>query len=223
MLLTARHHACEAIADYSMEGILATVLGDSEDGAWYRNNVEIMAIPFMDKDGVEDGDQGKNPRPFDFNRDYLGDSIYPEVRTLRQIVPGWSAGRLRIAMDMHCPALRGLEHERIHFVGTPYAEIWKRVERLSAILEHVEHGQLVFRSDGNLPWGTSWNIPANIGPHKNFAQWASDLPGIDIATTVEIPYANVSGQTVTPENARAFGADLARALRVYLEQTNHGD
>jgi len=219
VLLTARHHACEAIADYSMEGILSTVLSDSDDGAWYRDNVEILAVPFMDKDGVEDGDQGKNRRPYDHNRDYLGDSIYPEVRTLRQIIPGWAGGRLRIAIDLHCPALRGLEHERIHFVGGPNAELWRRVERLSATLERVGRGPLVFHSDGNLPWGKSWNVPANVGPHqKTFAAWASELPGIDIATTLEIPYANVEGQTVTPESARAFGADLARALRTYLVQ-----
>ena len=35
---------------------------------------------------------------------------------------------------------------------------------------------------------------------------------------IEIPYANVEGQTVTAETARTFGVDLAHALRTYLEQ-----
>jgi hypothetical protein len=218
VLLTARHHACEAIASYSMEGILTTVLSGSEDGAWFRNNVEIMAMPFMDKDGVEDGDQGKNRQPHDHNRDYAGDSIYPEVRTLRQTVPEWSGGRLRVFLDMHCPALRGADHERILFAGGPEADIWKRMERLSAILEDTERGVLRFRAAGNMPWGTSWNNASDLGQQQNSRGWASGLPGMGVASTIEIPYANVEGQTVTAESARAFGADLAHALRTYLEE-----
>jgi hypothetical protein len=218
ILLTARHHACEALADYSLEGILSAVLADSEDGAWYRSNVEILAVPFMDKDGVEDGDQGKNRRPRDHNRDYAGESLYPEVRTLRQKIPEWSGGRLRIALDIHCPSVRGADHEKIHFVGVEDAEVWKQVLRLSSILEETARGPLPFRSSGNVPWGTSWNLPSNLKSFKSFALWASGLPGIGIATTVEIPYANALGGTVTAESARALGTDLARAMRLYLEQ-----
>ena len=45
-----------------------------------------------------------------------------------------------------------------------------------------------------------------------------ELPGIGLATTFEIPYANASGQPVTADSARAFGRDLAKALRRYLEE-----
>jgi hypothetical protein len=38
-----------------------------------------------------------------------------------------------------------------------------------------------------------------------------------LATTIEIPYADVAGQPVTTETARALGRDLAKAIRVYLE------
>ncbi len=54
ILLTARHHACEMIASYVLEGILEEAMSDTESGKWYRHNAEILAIPFMDKDGVED-------------------------------------------------------------------------------------------------------------------------------------------------------------------------
>src|SRR6185503_18221358 len=51
ILLTARHHACEMIASYVLEGLLEEALADP----WYQEKVEIAALPFMDKDGVEDG------------------------------------------------------------------------------------------------------------------------------------------------------------------------
>lgn len=61
----------------------------------------------MDKDGVEDGDQGKNRLPHDHNRDYTGESIYASVRASRDFVPHWSVGRLKFALDMHCPYILG--------------------------------------------------------------------------------------------------------------------
>ena len=39
-----------------------------------------------------------------------------------------------------------------------------------------------------------------------------------LATTLEIPYADVGGRPVTIDSARAFGRDLARAIRRYLEK-----
>ena len=52
---------------------------------------------------------------------------------------------------------------------------------------------------------------------KSFALWAEELPGNRIATTVELPYASVGSAAVTAKTARAFGRDLARALRLFLD------
>ena len=60
LLITCRHHSCESTASYVLEGILSALLAETSDGRWFRENVEVLAVPFMDKDGVEDGDQGKN-------------------------------------------------------------------------------------------------------------------------------------------------------------------
>jgi hypothetical protein len=219
VLLTARHHACESLASYSLEGILETVLGPGEDGRWFRENVEFLAVPFMDKDGVEDGDQGKNRRPHDHNRDYAGESVYESVRALRDLVPRWSEGRLKFALDMHCPYIRGRGHEDIYFVGGRDKEVWSRVERFSEILESVRTGPLPYSRGNNLPFGKGWNTEQNTGPSlKSFCAWASEEPGVSIATTIEVPYANSGGKPVTAESARALGGDLARALRVYLQQ-----
>lgn len=218
VLLTARHHACESLASYSLEGILETVLGSTEDGHWFRENVEFFVVPFMDKDGVEDGDQGKNRRPHDHNRDYAGESIHPSVRALRDFVPRWSEGRLKFALDMHCPYIGGKGNEEIMFVGGRNQEIWNRVQQFSKTLEEVQTGPLVYSHLNNLPYGTSWNTAANTGDLKSFAQWASEQPGILIANTIEIPYANAGAKPVTAESARALGRDLARALRTYLQQ-----
>ena len=216
VLLTARHHACETMASFVLEGILAAMLADDEDGTWFRENVEALAIPFMDKDGVEAGDQGKNRRPRDHNRDYDEASIYPETKALKTHVVDWSDGLLRVALDLHCPYIRGEGNEVIYLVGSPNKVTWERQQRFAALLEEVNNGPLPYRASDNLPFGKRWNTAANYGQGVSFARWAETIPGVTLSTTIEIPYANTGGHPVTAESARAFGTSIARALRRYL-------
>ena len=217
ILLTARHHACESIANYVMEGLLESVLAQTEDGHWFRINVEFLALPFMDKDGVEEGDQGKNRSPHDHNRDYAGKSIYPSVAALREFVPSWSRGRLHIALDLHCPYISGPHNEVIYLVGSPNKNIWAQQQRFGRILEDTRTGPLTYKASDNLPFGKAWNTGNNYGKLKSCSRWAAEIEQVRLATTIEIPYANVRGEAVTARTARAFGRDLARAIRKYLE------
>lgn len=82
VVMTGRHHACEMMASYVMEGVIQGLLQDSEPGRWLLENVEFLFVPFMDTDGVECGDQGKNRAPYDHNRDYRGTPLYAEVKLL---------------------------------------------------------------------------------------------------------------------------------------------
>ena len=217
VLLTARHHACESMANYVLEGIMDTFLSGTPDGDWFRTHVEILALPFMDKDGVENGDQGKNRTPRDHGQDYAGESIYPSTRALRATVPEWAAGRLRIALDLHCPYIRGEYNEFIYMVGSASPAIWKEQCAFGRLLEAQPDAGLPYEAAHNLPFGERWNTEANYTAGKSMPSWAKDIPGIRLASTIEIPYANVGELTVTPENARQFGAALARAVRAYLE------
>ena len=61
-----------------------------------------------------------------------------------------------------------------------------------------------------------WNV--DYGPRKTSERWGEALPGVLASSVVEIPYANVDGEMVTPESARAFGWDLATALHGFLAE-----
>lgn len=215
VLLTARHHACESIASYALEGLLETVLGAGETGEWLRGNLRFLVAPFMDKDGVEEGDQGKNRRPRDHNRDYDGRSLYPSVAAIRRLGEGWRAGEVLMALDLHCPWLRGGEHEQVHFVGGPEPGPWVGLAQFGEVLERGREGPLPFRSADNLPFGKSWNTEKNTAAGRSFGRWAAGLAGVAAAGTLEIPYANAGGVEVTAESARALGRDLARSLREF--------
>jgi hypothetical protein len=204
------------IASYTLEGLLEVILSDTNMGHWFQNNVEVLVVPFVDKDGVEDGDQGKNRRPHDHNRDYNNSSIYPSVKAIRSFVPQWSDAKLKVAIDLHCPYIRD---EVIYLVGSSDSAVWRQQQEFAKILESVVEGELPYRAKSSLPFGTAWNTAANYGQFKSSSRWAGEQSGVQMAATIEIPYANVGTTVVTADNARAFGRDLARALRRYLENS----
>ncbi len=214
IVLVARHHACESVVSFALEGFLAAVLGQDELGRWFQQNVEVLAVPFMDKDGVEQGDQGKNRRPYDHNRDYGNPSRYPSVAALKRLVPRWSQGKLRAWIDWHCP---GIGETAIYQVGVPDPDRWREQQRFGGILQRVRRGPLVYRAQDDLPFGKGWNGPANYRGRMSSTMWACTLPEAKLVTLIEFPYAEVLGRPVTPETARLFGRDVARAVRHYLQ------
>jgi len=216
VLLAARHHCCEMMASYAIEGIMETVVADDDDGIWFRERAEVMVVPFAGKDGVEDGDQGKNRRPRDHGRDYAGKSIYPETAALREMIPGWCGGRLDFAMDLHCPWIRGGYSEHAYFVGIDDAGDWGKLSRFSALLEEGRRGPVPYAAAGNLPFGKEWNTKENTVGGATFHEWAAGLVGDGLACSLELPYATAGGAEVNAETARAFGRDLARAIRLLL-------
>jgi hypothetical protein len=218
VLITGRHHACESTASYVVEGLMEALLAGTEDGKWLRENVEVVVVPFMDKDGVEDGDQGKFRKPRDHNRDYAGRSLYPAVKTLRTFVPKWSAGRLSIALDFHSPSIRD---RKIFQAGSSDQNIWAEQKRFGAILQSITEesdNSLPYTPSDDIPFGTSWNTSRNYREGKSFGRWAGELEAIRLSSTFEIPYANAGKATITPGKARAFGSHFAQAMRTYLEQ-----
>ncbi len=206
--LTARHHACETMASWALEGILDAVLSDTEDGRWFRENVEVVAVPFMDKDGVEAGDQGKNRRPYDHARDYTGEPIYPTVQALKDFLPAWSEGKLRIALDLHCPYIRD---DDIFWVLNPDEPYQANTRAFLSVLSDVQQGPLTYSPANDRLWPRGWGDREKT----NFG-WTRTVPGVQVSTALEMPYSTNAGMQVTPDNARAFGQDIAAAVRQYL-------
>ncbi len=226
MVLTSRHHCAETTATYVLEGILSSVFADDELGRWMRENIEIRTVPFMDKDGVVDGDQGKNRRPHDHCRDYNDDRppIYPEVRSVREMLEAWAreSGTPTVVMDVHCPWLRGSwlkkddSNEYIYTVGIKEVEPQQR--RLCEALERVQRSGLGFLASDYYEEGRGWNTGGNYKAGSTLTQWAiRRWPDAPLVITFEIPFANARRMTLTPPAFRLFGRDVALSLREFLE------
>ncbi len=217
-LLVARHHACEMMANYVLEGIMESALAQDELGAWLREKVYCLVVPFMDKDGVEEGDQGKNRRPWDHNRDYGGRSLYPEVRAVKRRFMARGVQRPDVLLDFHCPWIYGPQDEAIFWVANDTNQ--EKIDRLSAILQRVRTGPLPFDPNDNVPFGekgNGWNCWEGYGGKQTFALAPSHWRNVKLVGSLEVAYANAHGVPVTAESARALGRDLALTLREFLE------
>lgn len=217
VLLTARHHCCEMMASYVLEGIVEAALADDEKARWLREHVEFLVIPFVDKDGSEDGDQGKNRAPRDHNRDYDGDSVHVETAAVRAHVPAWAQGKLRVALDLHCPHIRGEYNEWVYQVGSASTNLWAQQQAFGKLLEAVGPNPLAYRQANDLPHGQAWNTAGNFAQGTSFARWAAGVPGVRLSGTIETPYATANGAEVNAVSARQFGDNLAAALWRYLK------
>ena len=222
--LSSRTHCGEAPATYVLEGWLERVFGKDALGAWLRENVEFMVVPFVDYDGVVDGDQGKGRKPHDHNRDYT-EFLYPESRAIAAWIAERAKCRIDVVFDHHSPWVRNVYNEKIY--QTYHADEWNTAAKRKwggFVMRHQD-GSLDYSTADDFPWGFGWNTPKNTAnpkpggkPLKGLGGWIGDnVTNLLINSTYEIPFANAKGNVVTPEKCRAFGNASAVALRDFLE------
>ena len=224
--LTARHHACEAMASFLLEGLIDEIMSDGPAGRTLREKCEFFVVPFVDAPGVEAGDQGKNREPHDHNRDYA-QAIYPSVRELKRYTAERFADKRVVFMDWHCPWIRGGKYnESIYSPETANEGMTKLLSQYSAYLEEAQSGKaLPYLASNNLPFGKEWNTASNYERAEgepvtlSSKHWAETLPNIFFSCGFELPYANAGGAEVTPDSAREFGRSAAQALAKLLDET----
>ena len=209
IFLSSRHHCQESMATYALEGILREVLDNPQDYVDFT----FLAVPFVDKDGVEDGDQGKGRAPHDHARDYGPNAIYPEVRANMELI---MREQPVFIFDLHCPWVRSGDSEHVYFVGQKNQRIQAGIDRFSSMLSNEAPADFPTSPEDDIPFGTLWNNAQNYSQGKPIVPWAADLPWQPAAQSMEIPFANTHDITVNADSARHLGAALARTIRKFL-------
>lgn len=226
LLITARHHACESMASFVLEGILERAIAaqrllspnyddpdiDVASLGWRQASIPIIAVPFVDYQGVQNGDQGKNRLPHDHNRDYR-EQQYPGVRQVARIVR--TAQHPLICLDLHCPYLTGGDtNNHVYLVGKPHESAngeakESRVREFAAALAQNAPRSVPIRPFPYLPHGHDWNT---LSQPISFAGWAQRQTNVLFASTIEVPYAVVDGTTITEGDARELGRAVYNAV-----------
>ena len=202
VLMTARHHACETMASFLLEGLMEAAMSDSPVGETFRDQYVLHVVPFVDVDGVENGDQGKGRAPHDHNRDYGEQSLYPEVQAIMKL---GEEKDIRALLDFHCPTLVMDIHQVFYFAGAEdlpqhnKAVVQQFADRIKMELpEGSPYGPLLFMK------------PADPQRRTHCSGHFGMRPGILMAATLETPFAP-AGKRMDPDSVRSYGTAVLRA------------
>ncbi len=196
LLITARHHASEMQANHLLDGMFTEMPAIPE----FLDKYTVYVVPFVDKDGVEQGEQGKQRIPHDHNRDYSDKPIYPEVAAIMKL---GADKRIQVSLDLHCPSLAD---DRIFFLTSLVPHIDAAATVFSQNMETKFPQWLNFTVEKSLRSGGF--IPENSLFTRHFARldWAR------MALTMEISYFRANGVTLTVERLHECGAALVHGL-----------
>ena len=204
ILLTARHHACESTGNYVLEGILENIFRH------YADKFRIICVPFVDYDGVVDGDQGKNRNNHDHNRDYTQekDSVYSAVARIREIAGNTN---IRFAFDFHSPWHCRDENDTV-FIPIKDPGMIADITEFSKLFEQENNPYSLphFTADNIMP-GEKWNVQGSPCFGTYFIN-----KGAELSFTLETPYFTAGDVMFTPERAKETGRCFLRALSKYL-------
>ena len=202
ILLTARHHACESPGSYVLEGVLRSLLREPVP------DCRVIAVPFVDYDGVTDGDPGKNRRPHDHNRDYIDEPLYASVRALQSII---RREDVRYMFDFHAPGHIGFENDYAFIPrdGAPWLSLQCRFGEL--LEQSLVPGAFPYSRAHDVPPNTGWNQDAEMATSSSGG--ALRGPCMRLMVALETSYYGLPDAPVTQDGLLRLGASVAEALR----------
>ena len=197
IVVTSRHHACESTGTYVLQGFAQRCIEKRASG------IKFLFVPFVDYDGVTDGDAGKGRLPYDHNRDYGDKTIYNETAKLRELA---DSGRVVCNFDFHSPHHDGWINDYPYLMKFAKGEneIYHAIsEALRKSTEH-DKASMKYTGEQDIDYGAQWNETTT--PHiKNYF-----LPRTrkKVSITMEIPYFGLEDNMFTQEKAIMLGRHL---------------
>ena len=206
ILLTARHHACESTGSYVLEGVMDTLLQDT------LSDYSVLVVPFVDYDGVLDGDQGKNRRPYDHNRDYTDAPIY---EVIRELIRFGKTHELKYTFDFHSPWHIGEQNDYVFFSRSTEA-MEPFVNQFGELMKAETSGnELKYTGTWDVGPNEMWNDENSPNSKNYFSKQAT----VHLSVTMETPYFGVEdgsgkiSQAAIIELGQAFGRSIIRYIK----------
>ncbi len=203
IILTARHHACESTGNYVLEGVIRELTENPIP------DTGVIVIPFVDFDGVIEGDQGKDRSPIDYNRDYdyKKAPIYPEVKAIRDIV---DKGIL-YGFDFHSPWHFGDESDTVYMCLKRHEKM-PEYNRFAEILERVvDETCFKYKKENNMPPDYLWNTSDST----TSCCYMNDIGKAKMAFSLETMYFGTKDNIFNGEKAVNTGKAFVKALHKY--------
>ena len=168
----------------------------------------------MDKDGVEDGDQGKNRRPHDHNRDYMA-GIYTSVRAFKELLVRESHGKRIVFFDLHSPHVRSFpncpEQDCAFTFGSPVPKNNARVNAFRRNwMETAKGGALAYDGKNDIKAGKGYSVKMEKDRDAGLLSsryWVESQPNCWMSACCEFGYSLCNGIY-----SQAGGRELGRSL-----------
>ncbi len=206
ILIVARHHACESTGDYVLEGILEEFLR-----AGVPEGYQVIAIPFMDYDGVIAGDQGKSRQDgtvdIDYNHDYRFGvaSVHPETAAVKKMAEDYN---ILYAFDLHSPWHTGNMNDTVfgtYSTGNAYyTDFWNMLQANTA----ANPNSMQFSMQYTTQNGTAAPTQANV---KAFRLYMEAM-GAKISLCLETTFFGLSGNQFTQAKGIELGKCFAETI-----------
>jgi len=212
LYLIARQHSGETPGSWVLDGFLRYL-------ATHRDSAPLVwVIPFVNRDGVEAGDYGKDPYPIDLNRAWqrpFRQSMRFEIQCIERDIALW-AGRCKptLGMDFHAPG--GTENDGVYaYIPNSFylrsghfaSKVW--ADAIAESLDTHYRSPDFTRITTPQNHFTRWGIPEKADRFAEYMWNEHTVPTV----MPEIPYALCAGDTLmTRERYREVGMQMAAAV-----------
>lgn len=211
LYLIARQHSGETSGSWVLDGFMRHIALHPEHAPL------IWCVPLANRDGVEEGDYGKDPHPIDVYNAWqrpVHQTLRYEIQCIQRDLALW-AGRCTplLGLDFHAPG--GTEASGIyaytlhefHFKrGYQEGKLWS--DRFGAALAGVYAAPEFTRYTTAANYFSRWGTPE---VSDRFSEYMWNQHGIP-ALILEVPYALCGDAVMTRELYQDAGARMAQAL-----------
>lgn len=210
--IVARQHSGETPGSWVLDGVLRAVAAEDTDGPLRRS--DWWVVPFVNVDGVVEGDYGKDPMPADFNRAWAPMPLRPEVYAVQRDMMHF-AGRCgrRIVLDLHAPG--GGENGIYQFLpreGRPAAQ--REAAQSFAPLLADEFAEVTREAVARVP-----DYPSRWDSEHTATCWAWDHLDGTLGVSIETSYQALTDTArLIPEDYQSIGRRLARVIARWLRR-----
>ena len=213
--IQARQHAWECGSSWVAQGFVEWLVSNDPAAASLRQKADIVVIPIMDVDSVEEGQGGKEQIPHDQDEDWHPNAYFPEVAAgMKSLSALAKADRLDLMLDLHNPGYNARDIE-FYIAPTPLLppERVANEQNFFNIVKAQMTGAIKFN-------GRIGPDSDTYDPVKNRCvdAWvaAQSRPYV-VSLTMETPW-NISAGTQS--GYRKTGEQLGRSINLYLQATN---
>jgi hypothetical protein len=213
--IQARQHAWESGSSWVARGFVEWLVSHDPAAESLRQKADIVVIPVMDVDSVEEGQGGKEQIPHDQDEDWHPNAYFPEVAAgMKSLYALAKADRLDLLLDLHNPGYHARDID-FYIAPTPLLppERVANEGRFFDIVKEQMTGSINF--NGRIgPDSNTYDPVAN----KCVDAWvaAQSQPYV-VSLTMEIPW-NMSAST--QDGYLKTGGQLGRSINLYLQATN---